>query len=166
MIYGSLGQRAKIGTVFPEGASNFARVNGLEGDMARTNYETLGGSPTATRFEADKAFDGPNLGDAAFDLGVSAATGVPPVGLIQRGLRGFASSAKDRLNLGRGARAKADAIGPLLLNTDPNANLILLNSLFAQGAARRAYLQSLGAASGQIGAGMFGAPILYGAGQQ
>lgn len=165
-IYGSLGQRAKIGTVFPQGAANFARVNGLEGDMSKTAYETLGGSPTAARLEADKAFSGPNLGDTAFDLGVSAATGVPPIGLLQRGLRGLASGTKDRLNLGRGAQAKADALAPLLLNTDPHANLIMLNDIFGQGAARRAYLQSLGAASGQIGAGMFGAPILYGASQQ
>jgi hypothetical protein len=160
LIYGSLGQRAKIGTVFPQGAPQFARANALEGDMSRMAYETLGGSPTAARFEADKAFEGPNMGDMAFDLGLSAATGVPPVGLLQRGLRGFATGAKDRFNLGRGGQAKADAIAPLLLNTDPNANLVLLNSIFARGAARKAYLQQLQAAGGQVGAGMFAAPIL------
>jgi hypothetical protein len=160
LIYGSLGQQAKVGTVFPEGASRFARANALEGDMSKTHYETLGGSPTQPRAEADKAFDGMNLGDTAFDLGISAATGVPPLGLMQRGFRGLAQGARDRFNLGRGAQAKADALGPLLLNPDPHANLQMLDDIINGGRARQAWLQQLRAASGQVGAGMFGAPLL------
>jgi hypothetical protein len=151
MIFGSMGQRAKIGTVFPQGAAQFGRANALEGDMSKTAYETLGGSPTQLRNEADKSFEADPSG-AAIDLGLMAA-GHPPINLFRKGL----NSAADWWKLGRG-RAKADAIGPMLLNQDPAASLTSLDSLIKAGLARRAYVQQTNALGG-----LLAAPAIYGA---
>jgi hypothetical protein len=42
LVYGSMGQRAKIGNIFPNGAPQFAKAHGLEGDMSKTAYEVGG----------------------------------------------------------------------------------------------------------------------------
>jgi hypothetical protein len=159
LIYGSPFQRQNMGIVFPNGVGSFDRANSLEGDMAKTAYETLGGSPTAARTEADKAFDNAEI---ATDLGAAALThGASLPGLGMTALRKFANASANRMS-----NAKAAQLGPLLLNTDPNANLLMLNQIAQMGAARRAYLQNFGAVTGNLGAGMFGAPILYGASGQ
>jgi hypothetical protein len=153
LIFGSMGQRAKMDTVFPQGAQNFARANDLEGDMAKTAYETLGGSPTASRMEADKLFGNP-MADAAIDLGTSAITGAPPIRAIGR----VALKLSDLQNLGlRGAKAKADQLGPILLNPDPNVNMMTLADLIRMNAARQQYVgqaRTLG--------GLLGAPVTLG----
>jgi hypothetical protein len=152
-IYGSTSQQAKVGTVFPEGAPRFDRLRNLEGDMSRTFQETLGGSPTAPRTEADKMFEGGGFADTAFDIGVSAATGVPPINLLRQGV---GSGIKDvlKFGVGKGAKAKADAIAPILYNTDPAATKAMLDELVQLRDVRRAYVDR----SRRIG-GMFGAPV-------
>jgi hypothetical protein len=157
LVNGSIGQQAKLGMVFPEGAPTFARGQALEGDMSKTGTELLGGSPTAARTAADKAFDN---ADIALDLGVSAATGVPPAGLMMTGLRKLSNGAMDSYKLGLGT-ARANQIGPILMNTDPSQNLMTLGDLLRANAARRAYMgqaRNLGAA--------IGAPTLFGLTQQ
>jgi hypothetical protein len=148
-IYGSPAQRAKIGSVFPEGAPKFDRVNALEGDMSKTAYETLGGSPTAARAQADAAFDN-NLAGPASDIAFSFATGAPPPSLVMRGLQ----AGRDTLRLGAG-RKKADALGPLLLNTNPVISAQVLEDILNRTAARKAYVgqaRNLG--------GLLGAPLV------
>jgi hypothetical protein len=164
LIYGSPFQRQNMGIVFPQGADKFGRAAQLEGDMSRTATELTGGSQTQPRAEADKLFDGGNLADNAFDLGVSAATGVPPIGLIRKGIGNFTRDSL-KFGFGKSAQAKADAIAPLLLNPDPSANLQTLGDLVRMDQARRAYLNRIGAGGAQVGAGMFGAPVIYGLSQ-
>ena len=161
LIYGSMGQRAKIGTVFPQGAANFGRANALEGDMAKTGTELFGGSQTQPRAEADKLFDNP-MADTAGDIAFGLATGVPPPNLIRRGLASFA---KDNLRLGFGGKAKADQIGPILLNTDPTAGLQTLDELQKLALMRRGYVNQTGAYGGMFGAPLLGTPVIFGANQ-
>lgn len=152
LVNGSMGQQSKLGIVFHEGAPRFSRTQALEGDMSKTAHEALGGSPTAARMQADKAFDNP-LGDGALELGLMGLTGMPPKGLIKRGIQMVADAGSLGL---RGAKAKADQIGPILLNPDPAANLATLDELARIHLARQAYQRQIGAAGG-----MFAAPISY-----
>jgi hypothetical protein len=136
-VNGSLGQQSKLGMVFPQGAPNFMRAQGLEGDMAKTAQEALGGSPTAARQQSDALFDSPMAG-AATDIGAHVLSGgaTAPLSLARLALK-----LSDARMLGiKGAKEKADAIGPLLLNTDPQANLLTLGQLLAQQQARKAYV--------------------------
>jgi hypothetical protein len=152
LIYGSPAQQAKIGSVFPQGAPTFGRVNALEGDMSRTAGETLGGSPTAARMEADKLFEnGP--ANLAGDLAFTAATGTPTPGLIKTGFRTMAGDAF-RLGLGKSAQNRAEQLGPMLLNTDPAASADNLRQLLDLAAARREYM-----ARARTAGGMFAAPL-------
>jgi hypothetical protein len=161
LIYGSMGQQSKLGTVFPQGAANFGRARALEGDMSKTAFETLGGSPTAARIESDKLFENP-LADAGVELGIMAATGVPPKNLILSGLRKFS----DSRNLGfRGAKAKADQIGPMLLNSDPTAAMSTLDQLQRLALLRNGYVNQTRAIGGMFGAPLFGGSLIYGANQ-
>jgi hypothetical protein len=151
VVYGSPAQQQKLGIVFPKGAERFSRARKLERDMSKTHYEVLGGSPTASRMEADKLFEGP--GAAVTDLAFSAATGAPSPTLVARGLRGV----NDWWQLGRGAK-RADEIGNLLLDTDPRVANATLRYLEWANAQRKGYVQNARALGG-----MFGAPIAYGA---
>jgi hypothetical protein len=147
LIFGSPAQQAKVLSVFPEGAPTFGRINSLEGDMAKTAHETLGGSPTAARVAADSAFDGP-MGLAG-DLAFTAATGTPTPSLLARAGR----AGMDHIRLGRGTK-RAEQIGPILLDTDPAKSAAYLRNLTDLAAARREYL-----ARSRAAGGMFGAPL-------
>lgn len=138
-IYGSMGQQAKVGSVFPEGAPNFARIASLEDDMARTSTEVLGGSATQPRRVADEAFDAGGWGDGAFDLGMSAATGAPPMGLLARG----AQRLNDARRVGVG-RERADQIAPILFNTNPGEVADQLRQTIDLANRRRAYERRAG----------------------
>jgi hypothetical protein len=150
VVYGSPHQQQKLGIVFPEGSARFARARQLESDMSKTHYETLGGSPTASRIEADKMFEGP--GGMAADIALSAATGAPTPSLVARGLRGM----NDWWQLGRGAK-RADEIGQLLLDPDPRVAAAALRFLERTNGTRQGYVQNTRALGG-----MFGAPLTYG----
>ena len=157
-IYGSMWQRAKVASVFPQGAGAFDRANALEGDMAKTGTELFGGSPTQPRAEADRMFDSP-LANAAGDIAFSAAMGVPTPGLIRRGLTALA----DTRQLGiRGAKAKADQVAPILLNTDPLSGLQALDEIQRLSLARRGYVNRTGTYGGMFGAPLVAAPLIYG----
>jgi hypothetical protein len=148
VIYGSPAQQQKLGIVFPDGASAFGRARAFETDMSKTAYETLGGSPTASRFEADKLFDADGMANAV-ELGASAMSGTPPIRLIAQSLPDIY-----RMGVGKAATRKAEKIGPALLNTSPADALQLLEDLHAQQASRRAYI-----AQARRAGGMFGAPL-------
>lgn len=153
-IYGSPDQQAKIGMAFPEGAGNFARQADLERDMAKTYQEALGGSPTAARLNADQQFDMmPGVGMAA-DVATSAMAGAPVTpNLIARMGRGLTDSAR----VGFGTR-RADAIGPVLLDTNPQAAMDFILKAQQEKALRDAYVTRT-----RRTGGLFGVPFAVGA---
>lgn len=128
-IYGTPNQREKIGIVYPEGAENFDRVYRLEQDMGNTRGELIGGSPTASRQQADASFLDSGLGQAV-DVGMQVATGggVSPVGIA----RLAKATVGDRLKMGltrKAAEEKANNVAGILFNTDPNWALNYLDDL-------------------------------------
>lgn len=128
-IYGTPNQREKIGMVYPEGAENFDRVYRLEQDMGNTRGELIGGSPTASRQQADASFLDSGLGQA-MDVGMQVATGggVSPVGIA----RLAKATVGDRLKMGltrKAAEEKANNVAGILFNTDPNWALNYLDDL-------------------------------------
>lgn len=118
-VYGSMGQREKVGTMFPEGAERFGRQFDLEDQMRGTRQEVLGGSQTAQRLASDQAV-GQSALTTALDAGSQLATGggVSLGSAIQLGKRMFGNRA--RLGLGRQAEARAAQMAPTLFDTsDP-----------------------------------------------
>jgi len=113
--YGSPLERGKVASLFPSGAPKFDRLAGLEGDMAKTAYETLGGSPTAARVGMDEAMSGPLAGVAgvAGDL----ATG-GKLGLLQSMTRLLGRGASNGLSRGANklAEKNAENLAPVLFN--------------------------------------------------
>lgn len=137
-IYGASSQREKIGQVFPEGAERFGRIYDLERDMAQTRYETLGGSPTAARMAADDQFGG-----RALEIGADAAADIMATGgaltlgnMFQIGARNLRDAS--RLGIGKRAAAKADALAPMLYETDPGMALKQLDEIENYVTARNA----------------------------
>lgn len=115
-LYGSPLQQRKVGQMFPDGAADFDRTYNLERDMAKTHYETLGGSPTAARQAADEALGG-HLGTMAVDAVSQAATGGGlGVGTaIQAARRILADAGK--LGIGKAATKRAEEMAPQLFDT-------------------------------------------------
>ena len=146
-IYGTPDQVAKVGVLFPEGADNFARQTDLERMMAKTQQETLGGSPTAGRRAADEMF-APGMGaQLAGETALGTLAGVPPVSAVARALTGTLG---DRFRMGFGGSKKAESIAQLLLDPNPRAGMATVDALVAQEAARARALAiggSAGAAS-------------------
>lgn len=151
-IYGGLDRREKMGLLFPEGTPNFDRVYNLEKDMAKTAYETIGGSPTQTRNMADQQFDSALV--PALDL-VSGTGGL--LGMARAGLR----AAGDAYRVGAG-KARADQMAPLLFDTNPNNALAILDEIMRkqteQEAQRRAWGGLLGGVSAPVTVGFSGTP--------
>lgn len=151
-IAGSADQQAKMALLFPEGTPNFLRQADLERQMAKTNYEVLGGSPTASRQQADRLLD-PSFGAQALaETGLSMATGVPPfvsmAGAVRRGL-----GDRFRFNMGQ---TKAAAVAPRLLDPNPVQARADLDQLMQ---ARDVYDSYKRRTSGL--AGMFGSSLAF-----
>jgi hypothetical protein len=149
-------QLAKMDAITPNFASRFRQARGVEGEMAATNRELFGGSPTAPRQEADKLFEG-GFGDAALDFTLSAASGTPPISaarsLLFAGRGGF-GGLRDawRLGVGNRAREKADQIAPILFNPDTSQTITTLEDMLRQKAARDAYVSRTGLLGSSIAA--------------
>jgi len=146
-VYGSPVAQHRAATVFGEGpAAGMKAAYETEKRMAQTAYDTLGGSPTAMRAAADEAFDSPMA--TALDMGFSAATGgggVPELG------RKAANYLKDTYRLGA-SKKKADALAPILFNTDPAAVRQMIESLSKKSAARDVYVKRARKVGGLFGA--------------
>lgn len=151
-IYGGTSQRQKVGMLYPEGQADFRKTYDLERDMAQTRYETLGGSPTAARMAADDQF-----GEKALEMGADFAADLTATGgaltagnLLKAGARGVRDMS--RLGIGRQAERRADALAPILYNTDPAAAQVSLDQI-------EKYLSARQKRKGLFGrrAGMFGA---------
>lgn len=155
-------QLAKMDIVSPQLASRFKLARGLEDEMALTNRELFGGSQTQPRAAADKLFDEGGLVGDAVELGLSVASGTPPINAFRSKLfagRGMFSAARDayRFGLGRTARQSADQMAPVLFNPNPQETSAQLAALIRQQALRDAYVQR----TGMFGAGA-GAPLAVG----
>lgn len=115
-IYGTSAQREKVGMLFPD-APRFDRTYQLEQDMARTARETIGGSPTAGRLEADQQLMGSSelpeqMANAVVQTGTGG--GFPAAMTLARQTLG------DRVKLGFGNAGieRADRLAPVLMNTN------------------------------------------------
>lgn len=152
-VYGTPNQQANVQQLFPEGAQQFGRIKEIEDQMAKTAYETLGGSPTAARGASDALFDGGGMAGNAAEIGLSAATGVPPVNAMMQGIRNFGADGV-RLGLGKRSEQRAAAIAPTLLDTNPQAGIDFLNNALAQRAAYDAWRKQAAQRGGDVGAGL------------
>jgi hypothetical protein len=116
--------------------------------MAKTQHETLGGSPTAGRRAADEMF-APGMGaQLAGETALGALAGVPPIGAVARALT---STVGDRFRMGIGGSKKAESIAQLLLDPSPRAAMDTVDALIAQQAARARAL-AIGGSAGAAGA--------------
>lgn len=149
-------QLAKMQALSPGLHGKFGQARGIENQMSLTNRELFGGSPTQPRAEADKLFEGGAF-EGAMDLGLSVASGTPPINAMRAGLfagRSGFGGLKDAWQLGtlRGAKKKADELAPMLFNPDAGANLAALADLVAAKRARDAYVRQTGMFGSAIGA--------------
>ncbi|MDE0880589.1 MAG: hypothetical protein OSB00_18310, partial [Sphingomonas bacterium] len=146
-VWGTPDQMAKAEMLFPDGVSNFSRQAELEKLMAKTQHETLGGSPTAGRRAADEQF-APGLGvQLAGEAALGTLTGTPPISAVTRAIR---ATAGDRFRMGIGGSKKAASIAELLLEPDPSKGLTTIDAMIAQQLLRsqsRAIGGSVGAAA-------------------
>lgn len=141
-VYGSPAQMEKAATLFSEGAANFARQAELEQQLARTQYETLGGSPTASRQQADAQFGPGIMGEMLIDM----ATGQAPLGTVGRIARGAA----DRYRMGVQGPERGRLIAEMLLAPDPEQAATAVAQILARQAIRD---RSLGAGA-VVGSGL------------
>ena len=146
-IYGSPLQQQKVAALFPQGADKFGQLASLEGDMAKTNTETLGGSSTAARSAADSLFDGGAL-PAAVDAGAAIAGHGVPWGLGIQGAKGLLSKYGVGLS-----EQKAAALGPTLFDTsNPSGTADMVDQIVAKYNALAARKVAYGNVGGLLGA--------------
>lgn len=148
-IYGSPSAQGKVATVFPQGSQDFDRAYRIEQQMARTNNETLGGSPTAMRNRIDEGFDIGGGAALGMDAASAAMTGGAPVASLARVV---AQGISDRARLGVGME-RAGRVGPTLLDANPSNALAALDELDYAITNRLPYEQSVRKLGGVFGAG-------------
>lgn len=153
-IAGSSDDQAKLSALFPEGTPNFLRQGELERQMGLTKYETIGGSPTAGRAQADRLLD-PAFGvQALAETGLSMATGIPPIGAMAGAVR---RGLGERFNVTMGQK-KATAIAPRLLAPDPAQARAELDAMVQANDAYNTYSRRTNRLLGMFGRG-FGLPV-------
>lgn len=113
-IAGSPEAQRRLQALFPEGAARFINQANLERELAKSNSQIIGGSPTALNQRADQAFDVPLGATLAIDGASAMLAGAPPVATGARLLGGLS---KDAFKLGIGKR-KAEELAPLLFSPD------------------------------------------------
>jgi hypothetical protein len=108
--FGSPKARDRLAISHPNASPRFGQQYGMEKDMTVSANSILGNSMTAERQLADQAFAGNMMSDVAFD---AVTTGTP----LKTGATLLGRLGKDEL--GRfGAKKKADALAPILFDTD------------------------------------------------
>lgn len=147
----------RLNTLYPDQPSvaQLLAQRDMEATMAGTKNEVLGGSQTARRTLADRAFGlatGPSL---AFDAGM-LAMGHPPLATAALLATKGAKMGWDKM-AEKGAIEKADAIAPMLLNTNPDASAAILRNLMDSSQAYQDYIRAnnarLAGPLGVVGAG-------------
>lgn len=138
-VYGSPHKQAKVGMVFPEGAHDFNRIYGLEGDMSKTAYETIGGSPTQARNMADQMFDGGGVS------GLLSSVSSPKTAITKAVLQKFSDQLRTR------GEKNAAKMAPVLFDTDPSIALKYIDMLSRNKAEREAQRAAYARLVGRIG---------------
>lgn len=116
VVAGSPEAQKRLGALFSDRAARFINQANLERQLARSNNQIIGGSPTALNHQADQALAGglPTSATLALDAGSAMLTGAPPVATGARLLGGIS---KDAFKLGLGKK-RADELAPILFNPD------------------------------------------------
>lgn len=151
LVAKGINRPAKLQQLYPDGYDQFARMRGLEDEMAKTMTETLGGSQTQPRGVQDQMFQA-GIGSDMADAGIQMLSGGGLPGAT-RMLGSAARYVKDRSSLGLlGAKRKADALAPSLFDTNAQSVQQLLEELsrrqMEQQLRRDAYRRSLGLLGG------------------
>jgi len=140
---GSPVARQRLQTMYPDvpGVDRMIRQQELEKQLAQTTNAILGNSRTARNVIADQQFANPVM-EGALHAGAAVAThGASVPGTAAR-LAGAGLKGRLALGLGKRAEAKADALAPILLNTDPVAALKTVTDYLEQQRARQALIQA------------------------
>lgn len=114
VVAGSPEAQKRLRELFSDRAARFISQANLERQLARSNNQIIGGSPTALNQQADQAFGLPTSATLAIDAGSAMLTGAPPVATGARLLGGVS---KDALKLGLGKK-RADELASILFNPD------------------------------------------------
>lgn len=148
----------KLGAMYPDGPGvpNLLRTRDMENGLARTTNDILGNSKTAQRGIADDAFSTDGMLQTGLDLGINAATGQVPIGTMIKGAGKLGLRDMAKFGLGKRAVAKADALAPMLFDTNPAQSAADLLALSNSSQLYRSFVE---AQRRQIGRplGMFGA---------
>ena len=153
---GSPVARLRLETMYPgnPGVTNMLRQRELEGQLAQTTTGVLGNSKTAQRSIADDAFAAGNpIIEGGLHAGAAFATGGASIpGTAARvagaGLKNWMARGQNRMS-----EARADALVPTLLNTDPSASLDQVMRYVAQ---QREWQALVDATTPRRALGMFG----------
>lgn len=153
-VLGTPAVEQRMGTLYGAdhpGVSNLFATRDMEGRLARSSNDILGNSKTAQRIIADQAFAGPDMGDMAAGA-VDLAHGGIPIGTIAKAGLTRAGTAI----AGKRAVTKADALAPMLFNTDPAAASALIDDLLKRTGDYRTYVTASRPTRmlGMFGAGM------------
>lgn len=132
---GSPAARQRLETLYPEepGVGNLMRQREIEAQLAQTTNGVLGNSRTAQRQIADDAFAASNpLIEGSLHAGAALATGGASIpGTAARiagsGLKNWMARGRNRMS-----EARAEALAPVLLDTDPRAALDQVSRYMAQ----------------------------------
>lgn len=135
-VAGSAAQQAKLQTLFPEAANRFLRARQLEGDMARTAQEVLGGSPTSRRIAADAAMKN----DIAGGLVENAAQAVSGGGFNPLPFLRAALQHYSQFGVGNSAQQRAQEVARILLTQNGGGELL---SEATKQAARQQAIQQI-----------------------
>lgn len=142
--------------MYPEspGVANMLRQRELEAQLAQTTNGILGNSKTAQRGIADQAFAATNpLIEGGLHAGAALATGGASIpGTAARvagaGLKNWMARGQNRMS-----EARAEALAPVLLNTNPAAALDQVLQYLAQ---QRQWQALVEATTPRRSLGMFG----------
>lgn len=148
--------RQRLETMYPEspGVANMLRQRELEAQLAQTTNGILGNSKTAQRGIADQAFAATNpLIEGGLHAGAALATGGASIpGTAARvagaGLKNWMARGQNRMS-----EARAEALAPVLLNTNPAAALDQVLQYLAQ---QRQWQALVEATTPRRSLGMFG----------
>ena len=117
VVAGSPEAQNRLRALFSENAARFIEQANLERQLAKSNSQIIGGSPTALNQQADQAFGLPTGATLAIDGASAMLTGAPPVATGARLLGGMS---KDAFKLGLGKK-RADELAPILFSPDAAA---------------------------------------------
>ncbi|MBB3880335.1 hypothetical protein [Sphingomonas pseudosanguinis] len=141
---GTPAMRARLDTLYDSNANvpRLLRTRDIEGGLQQTTNAILGNSRTARNQIADANFSTNPLLEGSLHAGAALATG--GASLPGTAARVAGTWARDRLALGLGkqAEAKAEALAPILFDTNPRAALSSLDDVMGRYADWQALVEA------------------------